>query len=208
MLRATDSGQVRTLLPNLTVVKIGGASILDRGPEAVMPVIEQLAGLTDEASTSDLRGEGARARHAYEIASDLGLPPGMPSALGKSVAEQDALIFSALLMDSGAVNVPVGLIPTLLAAAAPWSSLACRRSSRRSPHRPPTPTPHLPHRRRKLLIAEASRPDSDLHHRPRRPLHHRPTADPHAQMISQITATELHNTTFLAFRSSPSWCKC
>lgn len=45
VLRATDSEQVRPLVPNLVVVKIGGASIIDRGPDAILPVIEQLAEL-------------------------------------------------------------------------------------------------------------------------------------------------------------------
>lgn len=197
VLRETDSGQVRTLLPNLTVVKIGGASILDRGPEAVMPVIEQLAGLTDEHQLLICAGEGARARHAYEIASDLGLPPGMLSALGKSVAEQNALIISALLMDSGAVNVPVGLIPTLLNSGSP---VVISGMPPFEWWEPPPPTTHqLPTYRTdagSFLIAEAFGAQTVIYIKDQDGLYTTdPTADPHAQMISQITATELrqHN---------------
>ena len=64
-------------------------------------------------------GEGARARHAYMIAQDLGLPAGMLSMLGDSISDQNALIISALLMDRGAVNVPISLVPTLLTAGTP-----------------------------------------------------------------------------------------
>jgi molybdenum storage protein len=38
----------------------------------------------------------------------------MLSILGNSVSEQNASILSALLMDHGAVNVPVGLVPISL----------------------------------------------------------------------------------------------
>lgn len=64
-------------------------------------------------------GEGARARHAYRIATDLGLPTGMLLTLGNSVSEQNALIISALMMNRGAVNVPGGLIPIFLNGGLP-----------------------------------------------------------------------------------------
>ena len=119
LLRATDHEPVRQLLPNLTVVKIGGSSIIDRGPEALLPVIGQVAEVPAERQLLICAGEGARARHAYLIAADLGLPAGMLSILGNSVSEQNALIISALLMDRGAVNVPIGLVPTLLTGGTP-----------------------------------------------------------------------------------------
>jgi molybdenum storage protein len=119
VLRATDGEAVRALLPNLTVVKIGGSSIIDRGPEALLGVIEQLAELATERQLLICAGEGARARHGYAIAQDLGLPTGMLSFLGNSASEQNALIISALLMHHGAVNVPIDLVPTLLNGGAP-----------------------------------------------------------------------------------------
>jgi molybdenum storage protein len=119
LLRATDQPMVRALLPNLTVVKIGGTSILDRGPEALLGVIDQLAEMAAERQLLICAGEGARARHAYWIAADLGLPTGMLSILGNSVSEQNALIISALLMDQGAVNERIGLVPTLLNGGSP-----------------------------------------------------------------------------------------
>ena len=119
MLRATDQRPVRPLLSDLTVIKVGGASIIDRGPDALLPVIEQLAEVAGQRRLLICAGEGARARHAYMIAQDLGLPAGMLSMLGDSISEQNALIISALLMDRGAVNVPISLVPTLLTAGTP-----------------------------------------------------------------------------------------
>ncbi|HEY2318035.1 MAG TPA: hypothetical protein VGH67_07030 [Solirubrobacteraceae bacterium] len=119
ILRRTDEASVRPLLPDVTVVKVGGASILDRGPEALLPVICELGELSADHSLLITAGEGARARHAYEIATDLGLPTGMLSILGNSVSGQNAQIISALMMDRGAVNVPISLVPTLLNGGAP-----------------------------------------------------------------------------------------
>lgn len=103
----------------MTVLKIGGRSILDRGPDAVLSVISELGALSVEHPLLITAGEGARARHAYEIAADLGLPTGMLSTLGDSVSEQNALIISSLLMDRGALNLSVGLVPILLNSALP-----------------------------------------------------------------------------------------
>src|ERR1700735_2184561 len=77
LLRQTDGDGVRTLLPGLTVVKLGGSSILDRGPEALLPVIAELGALADERPMLITAGEGARGRHVYGIAADLGMPPGL-----------------------------------------------------------------------------------------------------------------------------------
>ena len=57
VLRATDREAVRRLLPRLTVLKIGGASIVDRGPEALLPVIEQIAELVPEHQLLICAGE-------------------------------------------------------------------------------------------------------------------------------------------------------
>lgn len=119
LLRRTDARAVRRLLPRATVVKVGGRSIIDRGPEVLLPVISELCELAAERPLLITAGEGARARHVYEIASDLGLPTGMLATLGNSVSEQNALILSALMMDQGAVNVPIGLVPMLLGGGQP-----------------------------------------------------------------------------------------
>lgn len=195
LLRDTDSGAVRALLPNLTVVKIGGSSILDRGPEAVMPVIEQLAELADGHQLLICAGEGARARHAYEIAADLGLPPGMLSILGNSVAEQNALIISALLMNRGAVNVPIGLVPTLLNGGAP---VVISGMPPFGWWEPPPPGPdQIPAYRTDagaFLIAEAFGAQTVIYIKDQDTLYTAdPANSPNAQPIAEITASELRD---------------
>jgi molybdenum storage protein len=82
-------------------------------------VIAELGEVSADHPLLITAGEGARARHAYDIASDLGLPTGMLATLGNSVSEQNASIISALLMDRGAVNVPMNLVPILLNGGLP-----------------------------------------------------------------------------------------
>ncbi|MGA9487024.1 MAG: molybdenum storage protein subunit alpha, partial [Methylocella sp.] len=64
------------LLPWLQVVKIGGRSIMDRGAEAILPVVEELRKLLPEHRLLILTGAGIRARHIYGVGLDLGLPVG------------------------------------------------------------------------------------------------------------------------------------
>ena len=46
-------------------------------------------------------GGGTRARHAYAIATDLGMPTGVLAKLGSSISEQNALMVAILLSQRG-----------------------------------------------------------------------------------------------------------
>lgn len=193
VLRATDSQHTRPLLSDLTMVKIGGASILDRGPDAVLGVVEQLAALVGRRRLLICAGEGARARHAYMIAQDLGLPAGMLSILGNSVAEQNALIISALLMDRGAVNVPISLVPTLLTAGTP---VVISGMPPFEWWEPPPPGPgRIPVYRTDagaFLLGEAFGAQTVIYVKDQDGLYTAdPATDPDATLIDQIAASEL-----------------
>lgn len=193
VLRATDADVTRRLLPDLIVLKVGGASIIDRGPEALLPVVGQLAELAQQHRLIICAGEGARARHAYMIAQDLGLPAGMLSVLGNSISEQNALILSALLMEHGAVNVPISLVPTLLTAG------TAVITSGMPPYEwwePPPPGPgRIPDHRTDVgtfLIAEAFGAHKVIYVKDQDGLYTAdPAVDSTATPISQITATDL-----------------
>lgn len=119
VLRGTDGPAPLALLPQLNVVKIGGQSIMDRGADALLPVVNELGQLSTEHRLLITAGEGARARHAYHIASDLGLPTGMLSIMGDLISEQNALIITALMLQYGAVRVPTVLVPIFLNGGLP-----------------------------------------------------------------------------------------
>ena len=95
--RPIAGGRPIRLLPWLQVVKIGGRSIMDRGRDAILPIVDELRKLLPEHRLLILTGAGVRARHLYSVALDLGLPVGSLAPLGASEAGQNGHILAALL---------------------------------------------------------------------------------------------------------------
>src|SRR5215471_7534569 len=89
------------LLPWLQVVKIGGRSIMDRGREAILPIVDELRKLLPEHRLLILTGAGIRARHLYSVGLDLGLPVGSLAPLAATDAGQNGHILAALLAPEG-----------------------------------------------------------------------------------------------------------
>lgn len=89
------------ILPWLQVVKIGGRAIMDRGAEAILPIVQELRQLLPEHRLLILTGAGIRARHVYGVGLDLGLPVGSLASLAASEAGQNGHILAALLADQG-----------------------------------------------------------------------------------------------------------
>src|SRR5271156_1608274 len=77
--RPVAGGRPIRLLPWVQVVKIGGRSIMDRGAEAILPIVDELRKLMQEHRLLILTGAGIRARHLYSVALDLGLQIGRAS---------------------------------------------------------------------------------------------------------------------------------
>lgn len=94
------------LLPDVTVVKIGGQSIMDRGRSAVLPLLEELVAARPTVPMILGAGGGTRSRHAYSIAVDLDMPTGILAKLGASVSRQNARMLSMLLAPHGGVFIP------------------------------------------------------------------------------------------------------
>ena len=110
------------LLPWLQVVKIGGRSIMDRGPDAILPIVDEIRRLLPEHRLLILAGAGIRARHLYSVALDLGLPTGSLSPLAANEAGQNGHILAALLAPDGVSYVEHETVANQLAihlAAAP-----------------------------------------------------------------------------------------
>ncbi len=115
LLEETDVENVYRPLPHVNVVKIGGQSVIDRGREMVVPVLEELVAERDEHDLLILTGGGTRSRHAYAIAVDLGMPTGVLAELGASISEQNALMIALLLAPYGGVKIGHDDIPKLAA---------------------------------------------------------------------------------------------
>ncbi|HET9772739.1 MAG TPA: uridine kinase [Acidimicrobiia bacterium] len=105
LLRATDSAPSYRILPDATVVKIGGQSVIDRGRAAVYPLVDELLAARQHHQLLIGTGAGTRARHLYSIAADLGLPTGVMTEIGASVAAQNAAMLGHLMARHGVSTV-------------------------------------------------------------------------------------------------------
>jgi molybdenum storage protein len=103
------------LLPWLQVVKIGGRSIMDRGHEAILPLVDELRTLLPEHRLLILTGAGIRARHLYSVGLDLGLPVGSLASLAASEAGQNGHILASLLAPEGVSYIEHPTIASQLA---------------------------------------------------------------------------------------------
>jgi molybdenum storage protein len=105
LLASTDTAPIHRLMPDLVVVKVGGQSIIDRGRVAVMPILDELVEARKFHKILITTGGGTRARHAYAIATDLGMPTGILAKLGSSISEQNALMIAILLSQRGGIKI-------------------------------------------------------------------------------------------------------
>ena len=115
LLAGTDVGPVYRPMPELTVVKIGGQSIIDRGRDALLPILDELVEARKSHQIIIATGGGTRARHAYAIATDLGMPTGVLARLGSSISEQNALMVAILLSQHGGIKIGHDDLPKLAA---------------------------------------------------------------------------------------------
>jgi len=120
LVRPVDTRPVIRVLPWLTVVKIGG-SLVDRGPDVLLPIVDQLRAALRTHKLLITVGAGVRARHVLGVGIDLGLPTGVLGGLAATEAEQNAHLVAALLAADGVSYLPHatvgGQLATHLAAA-------------------------------------------------------------------------------------------
>ncbi len=108
LLRRTESEEYFRMHPDINVLKIGGQSIMDRGANALMPILDKLIEAKEQHKILLMTGGGTRARHVYNIGVDLGMPTGVLSKLGDKVSWQNAEMLSVLLSKHGGVKIGHG----------------------------------------------------------------------------------------------------
>jgi len=92
------------VMPDIWILKMGGQSVMDRGREAVYPIIEELLAAKKEGIKFILGvGGGTRARHAYAMGLDLGMPTGALAKIGGSIPIQNARMLQMLMANEGAI---------------------------------------------------------------------------------------------------------
>jgi molybdenum storage protein len=145
LLAATDTQPVIPILPDVNVVHIGGASILDRGKDAIVPLLDEVVRCRATYKILLGVGGGARMRHTYHIALDLGIPTGGLAMVAGLVDEQNRAMIQALLAKHGGValhkdhysELPLwmatGMIP-ILSGMPPFQFWEPPTGHRRIPH--------------------------------------------------------------------------
>lgn len=103
VLAASDAQQVIPILPDVHVIHIGGASILDRGRDAIVPLLDEIVRCRKTHKIILGVGGGARTRHTYHIALDLGIPPGGLAMVAGAVNEQNRYLIQAVLAKHGGI---------------------------------------------------------------------------------------------------------
>jgi molybdenum storage protein len=104
LMQASDAAPDYAILPEVSVLKIGGQSVIDRGRSAVHPLVEELVDVKASHQILIGTGGGTRARHVYALAAELGLPTGVLTDVGAAVAGQNAQMLGYLMARYG---VPV-----------------------------------------------------------------------------------------------------
>jgi molybdenum storage protein len=104
LLAASAEAPDHRILPDVTVLKVGGQSLMDRGRAAVYPVVDEIADIKRTHRLLIGTGGGTRARHVYSLAAELGMPTGVLSEVGSAVAGQNAQMLGYLMARHG---VPV-----------------------------------------------------------------------------------------------------
>ena len=105
LLDSTETETVFRPLPDLNVIKLGGQSIIDRGRDVLLPLLDEIVAARNGYPILVMTGGGTRSRHAYAIALDLAMPTGVLARLGSSISEQNALMLSMLLAPYGGVKI-------------------------------------------------------------------------------------------------------
>jgi molybdenum storage protein len=105
LLAAAESAADYRILPDATVIKIGGQSVIDRARAAVYPLVDEIVAARMNHKLLIGTGAGTRARHLYSIAAELGLPAGVLAQLGAAVADQNAALLGQLFAKYGVSTV-------------------------------------------------------------------------------------------------------
>lgn len=101
LIAQTGRTELVKIIPDANVVKIGGQSFIDRGRSAVFPLIDEIVANLSQHKMIIGTGAGTRARHAYSVGLDLGMPTGVLSVLGTFVSMQNARMIHYLLAKHG-----------------------------------------------------------------------------------------------------------
>jgi molybdenum storage protein len=97
VMASTETEEELAILPDVNVIALGGQSILDRGKEALFPLLDEIVHCRKRHKIIVGVGGGARVRHTYHICLDLGIPLGGLAMVAGAVDEQNTRLLQSLL---------------------------------------------------------------------------------------------------------------
>lgn len=104
VIAGTDSDRDVHIFPEAALVGIGGQSIFDRGKDAILPLVDEIAAIKATGKHMVIAvGGGTRVRHTLSVALDLGLPVGGIAQLIGAMEELNAILLNALLAKHGSM---------------------------------------------------------------------------------------------------------
>jgi molybdenum storage protein len=103
VLAKTESDRDLQIFPDVSLVSIGGQSIFDRGKDAILPLVDELAEVKRRHKIVIGVGGGTRTRHTVSMALDYGLPTGGVAQLVGAMEELNAIVLNALMAPHGSM---------------------------------------------------------------------------------------------------------
>lgn len=97
--------KVIEILPDANFLFMGGQSILDRGRDAILPLLDEVVKVRKNHKFVLAVGGGARLRHTFDICLDLGLPTGGLAMVAGAVDEQNQRMIWSLLAKHKAISM-------------------------------------------------------------------------------------------------------
>lgn len=104
LIAETDNHNIRRMVPDVHMIAVGGQSIMDRGKEAILPMVDAIVKANADYKMVIGVGGGARARHTYSIGLGLGLPIGGLARIVGGVEENNRDILQFLLAPHGGIT--------------------------------------------------------------------------------------------------------
>jgi len=104
LIAETDNKNIRPMVPDVNMVSVGGQAIMDRGKEAILPLIDAIVNANADHKMVIGVGGGARARHTFSIGLGLGLPIGGLARIVGGVEENNRDILQFLLAPHGGIT--------------------------------------------------------------------------------------------------------
>jgi len=105
LVNSTDTTEEVAMVPYCKVIGVGGRSIVDRGREAVLPLVDEIVAARKDHDLFVGVSGGARLRHVFHIALDLGIPTGGLAQLAGACEEQNLAMLQVLMARHGAVHL-------------------------------------------------------------------------------------------------------